>query len=97
VRRRFLNTPSEALALVRAEKRGLYYIAQIPMRELRQLGLSLVPDPVPEVLGHSVVPQLNSTEYPKDKPRWKDMQKALAEIASRNIVHCPVTDSAQPS
>jgi hypothetical protein len=42
------------------------------------------------VPGHAVIPELNIQEYRADKVRWKEVAKALAKIASRNIVRTPV-------
>src|SRR5437660_1137337 len=80
-----LASVEQALEVVPEGKRDRYCVARIPVAELRAIGLSISPDA--DGSAHAVIPELNSTAYRQDKPKWKLIQKVLAEIASRNIVH----------
>lgn len=82
-------TPEQALLVVPAEKRHLYHVAHIPIRELQQLGLSVRASPLDEVPGHAVIPEMNNQDYQQNKVAGKERQKKLAEIASANIVRHP--------
>lgn len=63
---------------------GRYYIARLSVRDLRRLGLTVIPAPVKGGLpGHAVIPELNSST---DKRRSKELQRDLAKLASRDIV-----------
>ena len=88
----FLNeeaTPEQALQAVPAQKRGFYYVARIPIKDLQQLGLSVRPSPIEEAPGHALIPELNTEGYQQNRVVGKERQKKLAEIASANIVHRP--------
>jgi hypothetical protein len=86
-------TPEQTLAVVPPAKRPLYYVASIPIQDLRQLGLTLLPHPIEEAPGHAVIPEMNLETYNRDKAAGKELQKKLAEIASRNIVLRPAPPS----
>ena len=100
MRRRFVERPEDALLMAAESKRELYYVAEIPVSELQRLGLSASPDPTADAPGHALVPELNSTVYHQDKAskaKCKGIQKELAVIASRNIVHRPPAADSQAS
>ena len=100
MRRRFVERPEDALLMAPESKRELYYVAEIPVSELQRLGLSASPDPTADAPGHALVPELNSTVYHQDKAskaKCKGIQKELAVIASRNIVHRPPAADSQAS
>jgi hypothetical protein len=82
-------TPEQALLAVPPEKRDLYYVARIPVRELQQLGLTLRDSPIGEAPGHAVIPEMNTQAYQQNKVAGKERQKKLAEVASANIIHRP--------
>jgi hypothetical protein len=89
-RARFVK-PVDILANVEAEKRNDYYIARLAVRDLHQLGLSIVAEP--EVVGppgHAVIPELSWLSYHAEKQRLKVIQLNLAKLASADIVHVPI-------
>jgi hypothetical protein len=88
-----LAKPSDTLANLDQEKAKKYYVAQLPVSELRKLGLTVVPNPIPcGPPGHAIIPQINWHNYQAGKDHWKPILLALARLASANIVHRP--DSA---
>jgi hypothetical protein len=67
-----------------------YYVARISVRSLRDLGLSVTPDPLPGgPVGHAVLPELNWAAYRAQKEIWKAILLELAKLASADIVHRP--------
>jgi hypothetical protein len=86
-----LSEPCDALAVITEEKRGRYAIALLPVAELSALGLTVQPAKIANVPGHAVVSELNSVSCKADKARCKLLQRQMAAIASRNIVHLPTT------
>ena len=64
-------------------------IVRFRAADLFQMGLSLIrtddPDDLP---GHHVIPEINRRAYedPQQKPRLKELGKALVDLAKRNIV-----------
>ena len=84
-----LSDPRDILAIIAVEKQPKYAIAVLPVVDLSTLGLTVQPAKIETVPGHAVLPELNIVNYQADKPRCKTVQKQLAEIASRNIVHRP--------
>lgn len=84
-----LTDPGEALAVIANEKREKYAIASLSIAELTSLGLTVQPDKIAKVPGHAVVSEMNILSCKADKARCKTLQKQLAELASRNIVHRP--------
>lgn len=82
-----LNDPLDILAVVAEKKRPLYHIARLAFADLKTLGLSVLPDPIPAVPGHAILPELNSLAYRQNKVFWKQVQQRLAELASRDLVH----------
>jgi hypothetical protein len=86
----FLATPQETLANVAADKAKDYYVARLAVRDLRKLGLTVVPDPVAGgPLGHAVIPELSWSAYQAQKQRWKPTLLDLAKLASADIVYSP--------
>lgn len=86
-----LHEPLDALAAIAEGKRSLYYIARLAIADLRTLGLSVQPDNILTVPGHAIIPELNTVAYHQNKVFWKQVQRQLAEMASRNVVHRPQT------
>jgi hypothetical protein len=66
-----------------------YVIVRFRAADLFQMGLSLIrtndPDDLP---GHVVIPEINFQDYkdPRQKPRLKELGKALVDLARHNIV-----------
>jgi hypothetical protein len=88
-----LAKPSDTLANLDQEKAKKYYVAQLPVSELRKLGLTVVPNPIPGgPPGHAIIPEISWHNYQARKDHWKPILLALAKLAIANIVHRP--DSA---
>jgi hypothetical protein len=86
----FLVQPQDTLANVAADKAKDYYVARLAVRDLRNLGLTVVPEPVPGgPLGHAVIPELSWPAYQGQKQLWKPIVVELAKLASADIVHRP--------
>jgi hypothetical protein len=86
-----LNDARDALAVIAEEKREKYAIAVVPIAELSALGLTIQPARIAKVPGHAVLLELNIVACKADKARCKTLQKSLAVIASRNILHRPAS------
>jgi hypothetical protein len=84
-----LADATAALGAIAEEKRDRYALVLVPLSALTEQGLSVRPDPISEVPGHVVVPELNSTDYRANKARFTPMKLRLAEVASANIVCRP--------
>jgi hypothetical protein len=83
-------SPADTLAAVDVAKVKEYYVARLAVASLRNLGLSVRPEPVPGgPLGHAVIPELSWQAYQADKRRWKPIIAELAKLASADIVHRP--------
>jgi hypothetical protein len=82
--------PADTLANIDASKRSDYYVVRFAVQDLLRLGLTVVPEPVPNgPLGHAIIPELSWQAYQADKQRWKQIQVELAKLASAAIVHQP--------
>jgi hypothetical protein len=82
--------PSDTLANLDPDKAKDYYVARLSVRDLRNLGLTVAPDPLPGgPPGHALIPELNSAAYRAQKLQWKPVLMKLAELASGDIVHRP--------
>jgi hypothetical protein len=91
-----LNSPMEILATVPEVRIGQYGIVRIPVHFLGSIGLSIRSEPDTRILGHVVIPELNSTDYEADKAKFTAMKLRLAEKASEstNIVLSPTENNA---
>jgi hypothetical protein len=80
--------PQDTVANRDPAKVGEYYVARISVRALRDLGLSVNPEPVANgPPGHAVIPELSWPAYEADKQRLKLIQLDLAKLASVDIVY----------
>src|SRR5690349_16137699 len=78
--------PADVLANLDADKKKNYYVARIPVSALRQLGLTILPEPDANgPAGHAVIPELSHAAYHADKKRSREIQLGLAKLASQNI------------
>ncbi|MEZ6143558.1 MAG: hypothetical protein R3B84_23585 [Zavarzinella sp.] len=77
-----LNSPSDILVTMDSEKRLLTGIVQIPVSKLFELGIQVVSDPIPDILGHVLIPEISSTTYTNDKLQIIQLMKQLADMAN---------------
>jgi hypothetical protein len=92
-RAHFLGQPQDALSNVAADKAKDYYVARLAVRDLRNLGLTVLPEPVPGgPLGHAAIPELSWPAYQAKKQQGKAILVELAKLASADIVHQPVAE-----
>jgi hypothetical protein len=78
--------------LIPADKATLYYVARLPVRELRNLGLSVVAEPMPDgPPGHALIPELARASYVANKRQWAPILVQLAALASVDIVYRPTS------
>lgn len=64
-----------------------YCVARLRVSDLIALGLTVVPDPRnDQPPGHAILPELSISEHNRDKQKCKDIQRRLAQLASKNIV-----------
>jgi hypothetical protein len=81
---------SAAEVVAAGRKPGEYYVARLAVRDLLQLGLSIVPDEQPAgPQGHALIPELSLDACRRDKTGTRAVQVRLAELASRQIVYLP--------
>ena len=88
-REKYLQQPTDALGAIPEAKRGLYGIARLSVRLLRSLGLSLRPNPIPQVPGHALIVELNRPAYEADRERAQKLLTVLATAASADLVLIP--------
>ena len=89
LRARFAQ-PQDTLAGGDPAKVSGYYVARLSVRDLRTLGLTVVPEPATGgPPGHAVIPEFGWTAYQANKRRLKLIQLELAKLASADIVHRP--------
>jgi hypothetical protein len=82
--------PAETLSRIDPNRAKEYYVVRLSVRDLRNLGLTVIPDPDSAgPLGHALIPELSWKTYIADKLRWKPILVQLAKLASAAIVHCP--------
>ncbi len=80
-RSRFLLQPEDALANVAPDKIKHYYVARLAVRDLRNLGLTVVPERNPGgPPGHAVIPELSWAAYTR-----ASLENAL--VAWRSSAH----------
>ena len=68
-----------------------YYVVRLSVAELEQtFQLKVVPAPdADQPPGHAVIPKINIADLKKNKYPSKEMQRDLAKVASKAIVHRP--------
>lgn len=82
--------PVDTLAILEEARAKAYYVARLAVRDLRNLGLTVVAEPVPGgPPGHAVIPELSWQAYQAQKQHWKPLLVELAKLASADIVHQP--------
>ena len=79
-----LNSADEVMAVIAPVKRARYAIVAIPASAVFALGMTVVPDPIPDVPGHAVIPELNCGSA--DTISTADRLLALAELASTVVI-----------
>ena len=86
-----LAAPDDVLATVAHEKRHEYGIVRIPVTLLKSLQMSVLSRPDQRILGHVVVPEMNSADYEANKSAFALIKERLATVASEagNIVRHP--------
>jgi len=84
-----LASAEEVLSVIAAEKREKYGIALLPAGEIFRLGMTVLPAPITIVLGHAVIPELNSLRLASVPIECQAIQMELAKLASANIVRQP--------
>jgi hypothetical protein len=88
-----LADPTDALTVIAPEKRASYALATLSVADLRAIGITVRPDPIPEVAGHSLLAELTSTAVAADKGKWRPILETLARLASRTVIHSPGPES----
>jgi hypothetical protein len=84
--------PGDAMANLDPDKAKDYYVVRLAVRDLRKLGLTVSPEPVPGgPPGHAVVPELSWTAYQAQKQQSKTILVELAKLASTDIIRTPGT------
>jgi hypothetical protein len=82
VRARFAQ-PTDLFAHIDPAKAREYGVARLRVRDLRVLGLTVVPEPSPAgPPGHAVIPELSWQAYQAGKERLKEIQRELAKLAA---------------
>jgi len=71
------------------------YVARLLVETVRNLGVSVIPDPQPHQLpGHSLIPELNYGDCSQKadrllQQRLKELQQALARLANSGVCFSP--------
>lgn len=73
----------------REGKPGRYYVARLAVRMIKEIGLSVRANPANGLAGHSLIPEIRNGLKGDDKKCSKELQFALARIASADIVYSP--------
>lgn len=85
-----LCQPMDALTGLDQFKAAGYYVAMISVQALKNLGLTVNPDPLADgPPGHAIIPEINSHAYQNRKHEMKPILLELARLASAEIVHRP--------
>jgi len=67
-----------------------FCVVRLSIRDLEQLGLSVVADPIIDGLpGHALIPEINVNSYQTKKQAMKEVTIKLAELATQGIVLTP--------
>jgi hypothetical protein len=82
--------PETILARIPPEKRNSYYIVQIPISVLFDLGLSIITEEA-DIPGHAVIPELSRAKRLANRSWANEIQAKLAEHSM--IVFSPPPDS----
>lgn len=86
VRARYAQ-PEDLLKKVDPATVGRYTVARLSVRDLKNLGLSVEPDPVADgPPGHALIPELSWSAYQAKKGQRKPILFQLAKLASADIV-----------
>jgi hypothetical protein len=87
LRARFAQ-PKDCLANADPAKVAGYAVARLAVQDLRKLGLTVNPEPLPAgPPGHAVIPELSWQNYNANKKRCRPILAELAKLASADIVH----------
>jgi hypothetical protein len=89
-RERFVTTEQIMAGIDPAKRQGIILV-RLPVSEIVNLGLTVVPDP--DLPGHSLIPKLNSADYTARKIHWKEIQYRLAVIASEELSRRRATEN----
>jgi hypothetical protein len=65
---------AKTLAMSPEHERGNYFVAKIRAAEMRKLGLTLTPNPMPPLLGHTLVPELRKDAHGGNKVIQKKLK-----------------------
>jgi len=86
----YVKDVSDVLHAVPPERRGMFFVIQLRVSNLKALGLNVVPSPEEDdIPGHCVIPELSWPSYQANKERMKEVQVELAKLADQNIVLRP--------
>jgi hypothetical protein len=98
VLRALFARPVDTLTNLDHARAKVYYVVRLAVRDLRNRGLTVVPEPDPSgPPGHAVIPELSWPAYQARKQHWKPILVELAKLASAAIVHRPdVSGGAEP-
>jgi hypothetical protein len=87
LRARFAQ-PEDTFANRDPAKVAGFYVARLSVRALRNLRLTVVPEPHPGgPPGHAVIPELSWAAYQSQKEHLKPILLELAKLANAEIVH----------
>lgn len=84
-----MTSAMQALDVIAEEKRSRYAIVMFSASEIFNLGLTVLPAVIESVPGHAVIPELNCVRKVADPDACQNIQMAMAQFASANIVRAP--------
>ncbi len=87
--RALFTTPDEVARL--NSKPYSFYIARLRVSDILELGVSVIPDPLPDPpFGHSLIPEMNPGNSTGDgRELFRRRRRALADLSGLDIVMHP--------
>jgi len=79
----------DILRLMSPERQADNGIVRLRVSDLKKIKLSVVADPISDIPGHVVIPELNAQVYENDKKSLLPVMAQLAEIGNDNILRWP--------
>jgi hypothetical protein len=84
------SQPEDCFARADPSAVGGFAVARLAVAALNVFGLTVRPEIIPAgPPGHAVIPELNWSDYQRDKQRWKPILFQIAKLASADIVYPP--------
>ena len=77
--------------VIKETNRDRNALVLVSVQLLLNLNITIIKDPIPEVLGHVLTPEINTVNFRKNKEQFQDLFLLLAHEASAHIIRYPLT------